>query len=121
MGRGGVTHLLGHRHSPLGDAKADGLDGNISAVDTKEVTPVLNGIPAPGNTFVLPEHKMLYVSVTKVACTSLRWMVADLAHEDLESFWGALNAHQTRLMTIHRKRSHWRNSPQLFEIPPSDR
>ncbi|MGI9156273.1 MAG: sulfotransferase family 2 domain-containing protein [Marmoricola sp.] len=86
-----------------------------------EWTPVLNGIPAPGNTFVLPEHKMVYVSVTKVACTSLRWMVADLVGEDLESFHTGLAAHETRLMTIHRNRTHWQKSPQLFEIPTSER
>ncbi|MEP6816135.1 MAG: sulfotransferase family 2 domain-containing protein [Marmoricola sp.] len=81
--------------------------------------PVLNGIPAPGNTFVLPEHKILYVSVTKVACTSLRWMVADISGEDLESFYTGLAAHQTRLMTIHRHRTHWEKTPQLFQIPKS--
>lgn len=82
---------------------------------------MLNGIPAPGNTFVLPRHKMVYVSVTKVACTSLRWMVADLAGEDLESFYDSTAAHQTRLMTIHRARTHWQHTPQLFQIPVADR
>lgn len=83
--------------------------------------PVLNNIPAPGNTFLLPEHKMLYVSVTKVACTSLRWMVADLSGEDLGSFYGALAEHQSRLMTIHRNRTHWEKTPQLFQVPKSKR
>jgi hypothetical protein len=91
------------------------------AGDGSEWAPVLNGIPAPGNNFVLPDHKMLYVSVTKVACTSLRWMVADLAGEDLESFYTGLAAHQTRLMTIHRNRTHWQKTPQLFQIPKSER
>ena len=80
-------------------------------------TPVLNGIPAPGNTFVVPDAKIMYVSVTKVACTSLRWMIADLAGEDLESFYDAPSAHQTRLMTIHRERSFWKLAPQLGRAP----
>lgn len=83
--------------------------------------PVLNDIPAPGNTFVLPEHKMLYVSVTKVACTSLRWMVADISGEDLESFYSGPAGHQTRLMTIHRNRDHWQKTPQLFRLSDVER
>lgn len=84
-------------------------------------TPVLNDIPAPGNTFVVPERKMLYVSVTKVACTSLRWMIADIAGEDLESFYSGPAAHQTRLMTIHRNREHWERTPQLFKLSQAER
>jgi hypothetical protein len=84
-------------------------------------TPLLNGIPAPGNTFVLPRHQMVYVSVTKVACTTLRWMVADLAGEDLEGFYTAHAPHQTRLMTIHRPRQDWQHTPQLFQVPEEER
>ena len=36
-------------------------------------------LATPGNSFVLPEHRIVYMSTTKVACTSLKWMVADLA------------------------------------------
>jgi hypothetical protein len=82
--------------------------------------PLLNGIVPPGNSFVLPEHKMVYMSVTKVACTSLRWMIADIGGEDLESFYPAVGAHQSRLMTIHRNRTHWQKSPQLFALPPEE-
>ena len=93
----------------------------IGLVSDDVPAPILNGIPAPGNTFVLPAHKMVYVSVTKVACTSLRWMVADLAGEDLESFYSGPAAHQTRLMTIHRDREHWQKTPQLFRLPLEER
>jgi Sulfotransferase family len=84
-------------------------------------TPLLNDIPPPGNSFVLPEHKMVYMSVTKVACTSLRWMVADLAGEDLASFYTGIGAHQSRLMTIHRNRTHWEKTPQLFALSAEER
>jgi hypothetical protein len=69
-----------------------------------------------GNSFVLPKHKIVYVSVTKVACTSLRWMVADLAGEDKESFYSETGAQQTRLMTIHGPRDRWKNTPQLLDL-----
>ncbi len=83
-------------------------------VDT--LTPVLNRIGAPGNTWVLPEYKLLYVSVTKVACTSIRWMIADLAGEVRGDFYASLGANQSRLMTIHRPRQYWKRVPQLVEI-----
>lgn len=85
---------------------------------TTTPVPLLVGINPPGNSFVLPDHKMVYISVTKVACTSLRWMVADLGGEDLQSFYSATGPHQSRLMTIHRARSNWNHSPQLGALAP---
>ena len=85
-----------------------------------EPVPLLRDISPPGNSFVLPEHRVVYISVTKVACTSLRWMVADLAGEDLESFHHALPPHQSRLMTVHRFRTFWKRTPQLFQLSPEE-
>ena len=81
-------------------------------------TPLLNGIAPPPNSFVLPDHKMVYMSVTKAACTSLRWMVADLAGEDPQSFVGAIGGQQSRLLGIHGRRQHWQRTPQLTQLPP---
>lgn len=82
-----------------------------------EPTPVAVADFLPKNSFVLSELKIVYVSVTKVACSSLSWMIADLAGEDLESFYTAPAAHHTRLMTIHRDRSWWQRTPRLTELP----
>jgi hypothetical protein len=80
--------------------------------------PLLNGIRPPGNSFVLPRHKMVYISVTKVACTSLRWMIADLGGEDFERFYRSSAPHQSRLMTVHADRASWRHVPQLKNVQP---
>jgi hypothetical protein len=61
---------------------------------------------------------MVYMSVTKVACTSLRWMLADLAGEDFETFYRAAAPHQSRLMTIHTDRSLWKHALQIKNTPP---
>ena len=82
-------------------------------------TPLLKG-RAPGNSFVVRDKKLIYVSVTKVACTSLRWMIADLANEDLAGFYPGIAAHQSRLMTIHREREHWKHTPQVSTMPPDE-
>lgn len=78
-----------------------------------------NGIAPPLNSFVLPEHKIVYMSVTKVACTSLRWMVADLAGEDLDSFRAA-GGQQNSLMGIHGRRHRWQKTPQLSSLPADE-
>ena len=67
------------------------------------------GTTPPRNTFVLPEHKIVYLSLTKAANTSLRWMVADLAGEDFTRFYRAPGNHTSRLMTIHAQRSTWQH------------
>jgi hypothetical protein len=85
-------------------------------------TPLLNpGAWPPGNSFVLPDHKMVYISVTKVACSSLRWMVADLVGEDFQQFYRAPGNHQSRLMTIHAARHIWQHSPQIKQLAPEVR
>lgn len=48
---------------------------------------------APGalaRTYIAPERRVLYISVNKNACTSLKWMMADLAGEDLSAFSSGL-------------------------------
>jgi hypothetical protein len=79
--------------------------------------PLLNDIAPPRNAFVLPQHKMVYVPVTKVACSSLRWMVADLAGEDFNRYYRASGAHQSRLMTIHSSRVEFQFAPRLSDVP----
>ena len=81
---------------------------------------VLDGGRPPSNSFVLPEHKIVYISVTKVACTSLRWMLADLAGEDPERFYDANGPHLTRLMTVHDTRDRWHVVRRLSEMPPGE-
>jgi hypothetical protein len=79
--------------------------------------PLLNGIDPPGNSFVVWDRKIVYMSVTKAACTTLRWMIADLAGEDFERFYEAPGAQQSRLMTIHGTRTKWQRTVALSELP----
>lgn len=58
----------------------------------------------------MPQWRAIYVSVNKAACTSLKWLVADVQGESHERFHRSLSREVTRTMTIHR-RSLWRNTP----------
>src|SRR5918997_2795644 len=61
-------------------------------------------------TYVLRRYKTVYVSVNKAACTSLKWLIADLQGESRERFHRSLSREVSRTMTIHR-RSLWQNTP----------
>ena len=67
-------------------------------------------------TFVMQRHKAVYVWVNKAACTSLKWLVAELQGEDPERFYGSLSREVSRSMTIHR-RQLWQHTPTAAELP----
>ena len=69
--------------------------------------------------YVLPQWKLVYVSTPKNACTSLKWLVADLGGEDLARLrQGDLGFSPTREGQVH-DRSLWRVVPQASDLPPS--
>jgi len=77
--------------------------------------------------YVMPRWRAVYVSVNKAACTSLKWLVADVQGESRERFHRSLSREVSRTMTIHR-RSLWQNTPmakwmtdeELAAISPDD-
>ena len=66
--------------------------------------------------FVVPELKVLYISVAKNACTTIKWLVAELAGEDPEQFRLGAGPYVTKDEGIH-VRSHWQHTPTLNQIP----
>jgi len=74
--------------------------------------------PHPTATYVLPEWKVVYVSVPKAACTSVKWMMAGLQGENPERFYRSLSREVTPATTIHR-RPLWRKTPTLHSLSPA--
>ena len=70
----------------------------------------------PTATYVMPRWRAMYVSVNKAACTSLKWLVAEVQAEDPERFHGSLSSELSRTMTIHR-RDLWEHTPMAREMP----
>lgn len=66
-------------------------------------------------TYVLPRWKLVYVSVPKAACTSLKWLLADVHGESRQRFYATLSTETGRSMTVHR-RSRWQHTPMLHEL-----
>ncbi|MDQ3889804.1 MAG: sulfotransferase family 2 domain-containing protein [Actinomycetota bacterium] len=71
--------------------------------------------PHKSATYVLSRWKVVYVAVPKAACTSLKWLIADLQEENRERFYTALTREVTRATTIHR-RPQWRRTPMLHRL-----
>ena len=68
-------------------------------------------------TYVAVEARVLFVQVNKNACTSLKWMMAALAGEDLAGFGPSLGASARDEDDIHDRRQ-WRKSPRLDRMDP---
>jgi hypothetical protein len=66
-------------------------------------------------TYVMKRWKTVYVSVPKAACTSLKWLVADLQGEDPQHFYSAMSRETGRSMTIHH-RARWQRTPMLNQL-----
>lgn len=66
-------------------------------------------------TFVLPQYKAVYVAVAKAACTSLKWLVADVMGESAERITASPSRAVTPDMCIHH-RSRWRRTPTLHRL-----
>jgi hypothetical protein len=66
-------------------------------------------------TYVMPRWQAMYVWVNKAACTSLKWLVADLQGESPERFHRALTREVSRTMTIHRRRL-WQHTPTAASL-----
>ena len=78
-------------------------------------------------TFVMPRWKAVYVSVNKAACTSLKWLVAELQGENPERFHRSMSREVSRTMTIHRRMlfehtpmAKWLPDDELAEISPDN-
>lgn len=69
-------------------------------------------------TYVLPQWKTVYISVPKAACTSLKWLVADLQDESPERFYNTVSRETGRSMTIHH-RYRWQHTPTLHSLTDS--
>jgi hypothetical protein len=95
-----VTHLPTHESDPL-----------AAMLDRKS---------ARGRVYPVPDARVMFVQVNKNACTSLKWMVAGIAGEDLSSFGPSLQASVGDEDDIHDRRQ-WRKTPRLDQLDPEVR
>lgn len=70
--------------------------------------------------YVVPALKVLYISTAKNACTSLKWLMAELAGEDLSRFKPERGPFLNDEEGIHR-RDRFEKTPKLNEISAATR
>jgi hypothetical protein len=71
----------------------------------------------PNATYVLPAYKLVYVSTPKAACTSIKWLLADLQGVIGSKFTSTLSGETSRGTTIHRHRWAWGpDTPRLNDL-----
>lgn len=73
-----------------------------------------------GRFYPLFEHKVMFTSVAKNACTSIKWMLAGLAGERSDDFRPTTGFEPARASGIHQ-RHVWRGVPRLRELSPEQR
>lgn len=66
-------------------------------------------------TWVLPEHKIVYVSIAKNACTSIKWLLAEISGQDIQRFFDHPSAEASRRMLVHNRR-RWQRTPPLRRL-----
>ncbi|WP_145726473.1 sulfotransferase family 2 domain-containing protein [Nocardioides sp. J9] len=71
-------------------------------------------------TYIAPESKVVFEALNKNACTSLKWMMADLAGEDPASFRARDMPYLDDSEPIHN-RDLWKISPRLDSLTPAQR
>ena len=83
--------------------------------------PDLAAVNAKRRVFVLPEYQVAYVSVPKNACTSVKWVMADLAGEDLDRIRrGRIGFNPTRAAQVH-DRTTWQRMRDVGDLDPAVR
>ncbi|GAA4814512.1 sulfotransferase family 2 domain-containing protein [Nocardioides caeni] len=71
-------------------------------------------------TYLAPDAKVVFESLNKNACTSLKWMMAELAGEDLDGFRAGPQPYIDDSEPIHN-RDLWKVSPRLDALDAEQR
>jgi hypothetical protein len=75
-----------------------------------------DGIPGFNyRAIVSVDHKIMYMALNKNACTSLKWMMAELCGEDTSTFTPLLQPYVSMADSIHNRRL-WKVTPRLLQL-----
>ncbi|MGH3359102.1 MAG: sulfotransferase family 2 domain-containing protein [Nocardioidaceae bacterium] len=64
--------------------------------------------------FVLPELKIVYVTNLKVACSTIKWLLAELSGQDPARFYASVGRRPTRAQTVHDRHA-WTGVDRLAD------
>lgn len=93
----------------------------MTGSDASEACPAEVGVAGLGHNpdvWIVPEFKLVYVATAKNACTSLKWVVAELAREDMGSFVSGLKPYIDDEQVVHN-RGCFQNARYPDELDPA--
>lgn len=93
-----------------------------AVVGTKQASRAdpLKALGGTRRAYVIEPYKVLYISTAKNACTSIKWLIADLAGEQLDDEPMGLFPSVSHDQIVHR-RSAFKNTKRLNELTPEVR
>lgn len=80
----------------------------------------LAGLGQDPRIYVLPDARLVFTALNKNACTSLKWMIAQVAGEDLGSFKAGIGTYTTDRESIHNRRL-WKRALTMDLVDPAIR
>lgn len=80
----------------------------------------LAGLGQDPRVYVLPDARLVFTALNKNACTSLKWMIAEIAGEDLGSFKAGMGTYTTDRESIHNRRL-WKRAQTMHLVDPAIR
>lgn len=89
----------------------------MSIAQTTAATDPLAVLGANPRFYIVPERRVMFVSVAKNACTTLKWMIAEVAGEDLGGFTAKLRPYLSETGAVHT-RELWRRALMPSQVPP---
>jgi hypothetical protein len=72
------------------------------------------------SSYVLRDAKLAYVVNPKAACTSIKWILSDLAGFPPERFTETIRPASTRYQAIHQNRGKWTGVPSLSQLDDAE-
>jgi hypothetical protein len=96
-------------------------EATVAAKDrAAALTATLDTIPGSyARIYLAPGPRVMFMSMNKNACTSLKWMMAGLAGEDLSTFKPGLMPFTAQEEAVHN-RNLWKVSPQFRSLTPEE-
>ncbi len=78
------------------------------------------GFGDPSRSFVSIKTRVCYFSVPKAACTSFKWLMADLSREDSHKLSRYASIEGSRSLAIH-ERGAWSRTPTFYDLRSASR
>jgi hypothetical protein len=92
----------------------------MTGVPAADAVDRLTAVGADPRVYVIPDARLVFVAVNKNACTSLKWMVAGIAGENLNGFKAGLRTYTTDHEAVHN-RTLWSHALTMKQVDPQVR